>query len=315
MIDIKKHISIGFGKGELYDVLVQMQLEAGMLPISGKTYFVSKYGSNQDGSTWAKAYTTIAAAIAASNISIAVTANSLGRNRIFIDGAETAWEETLSVLPNRCDVIGVGTTYGNPVRIKGAQAITTTCMGCRFYNLYWYNPTAGVHFSLVDNCAQIEFYNCIFRSAPGVTSTIALKVGAQYNFKAIGNRFIGNPAYTIGIQFDGNCAFGEVRDNFICATATGISIAAAAATSDYQLLIKDNVITRSDPNSGNQLTTGVAILNTVGQSHVMIVGNYISAVDAIAFTNPNELGGRDEWCCIGNWVVNGTTGAMEDAVV
>lgn len=297
---------------QLLDITGQLQIEA--LPISGRTYYVSKFGNNTTGLSWANAFTTIEAAISASNIYIAITANALGKNRIYIDGGPD-WEETLTVLPNKCDVIGVGQTWGNPPRIKGQQLIGTTVMGCRFFNLYWYNPTAGVHFQLVDNCAQVEFHNCIFRSNPGVTSTIALKVGAQYNFKAIGNRFIGNPAYTIGIQFDKNCAFGEVRDNFICATATGISIAAAAATSDYQLLIKDNVITRSDPNSGNQLTTGIAILNTVGQSHVMIVGNYISAVDAIAFTNPDELGGRDEWCCIGNWVVNGTTGAMEDAVV
>ena len=286
-----------------------------LYPISGETYFVSKYGTNVDGLTWETAFTTIAGAIAASNAHIAITGNGLGRNRIYIDGAETAWEEVLSVLPTRCDIIGVGQTYGNPVRIKGAHNITTTCMGCRMYNIYWYNPTAGVHFTLVANCAQIEFHNCIFRSAPGVTSTIAIQVGACYNFKAIGCKFIGNPAYTIGIQFDGNCAFGEVKDNFICATGTGISIAAAAATSDYQLLIKDNVITRSDPNSNNQLTTGIAILNTVGQSHVMIVKNYISAVDAIKFTNAAQYTtSRDEWCCIGNWINEGATATHEDSV-
>ena len=63
MIDIKKHIGTGFGKGELYDILVQLQNMALLTPT--EVYFVSKGGNNTTGKSWKTAFTTLTAAITA----------------------------------------------------------------------------------------------------------------------------------------------------------------------------------------------------------------------------------------------------------
>lgn len=312
-MEINKSIEQGFGPGGLHDTLIQIQLESGMLPISGRTYFVNKLGNNTTGLSWENAFTTIEAAITASNTYHALTENVNGRNRIYIDGG-TGYTESLTVLPNECDIVGVGSTYGRAPRITGVHAVTTAVTGCHIYNMYFIGNAASAIINLCSNSNGFRLHNCFLQCSSGTACTIGLELGSCMYFKINNCRFGGNPSPTIGIQLDGaSSSFGEIKDNFISAVTTGISIAAANETRDYQLLIKDNVITRSDPNSDNQLTTGIAILNTVGQSHVAIVHNFISAVDAIAFTNTDGYPtGLDEWCCIGNFVNNQTTGAIED---
>lgn len=320
MIKIEKSIEQGFGPGGLYDILVQ--LKNGMLPISGETYFVSKKGNNVDGLSWETAFTTIAAAISASNTYVALTENIGRRNRIYIDGGggtNNRWEETLTVFPNHCDMIGVGGIggWGLPVILYDSMDIATGVHGCRVFNLCFYNGDASVpilRFSGA-NTNGLEFHNCTFRNA-GTGATIGLELAISVSSLKINNcKIIGNPCVITGIALNGTGAyFGEITNNYISATTTGISIADSISTKDYQLLIKDNVICRSDSNSNDQLPTGIAILNTVGSSRAMIIHNWISAVDAIAYTNDDQyVGERDQWQCIDNHIVQAATGGIEDS--
>jgi len=303
MIEITKHIGEGFANGELYDVLKQLQ--EGMLPISGETYFVSIHGNNTDGLSWETAYNTIAAAITASNAFTVLTKNSGRRNRIYIDGKEE-WEEDLVVLPNKCDMIGVGNTYGKRPRLRAVQNIGTLVRACRMYNFIFENDTAGVLFTLEGSSSQVEFHNCIFDMVGGIQTTVALKCeGSCKDLRVIGCRFqsSSNLSTARAIQLCGDCQFGEIKDNFISAKTVGIEIANAVGTHDYQLLIKDNVICRSD-ESNEQLVTGIAILSEDAKSHAYIVHNWISAATAVAYTSAASYAvHRDHWLCIDNHVV------------
>ena len=102
MITIKKDVAQGHGKGELFDILQELQLfSAG---IQGAVYFVEgNTGSDgNDGLSWDKAFKTIAYAIGISNAWISAS-HYAQRNTIFIRGTFT---ETLAVAPNKCDLVG-----------------------------------------------------------------------------------------------------------------------------------------------------------------------------------------------------------------
>jgi len=307
MIEIKRSIARGWGKGELYDILLQLQ--QGLYPISGETYYVSKVGNNTDGLTWEKAFTTIAAAIAANNTYIAVTANSYGRNRMYID-AGNLWSEDLATFPNQCDMIGVGARTGWTSTIYGATAITTAVTGCHVYNMLFNNPNAsGKVVVIPDDSHGIEFHKCNFSGAG--TCTHGLVIGSLADFVVSDCRFGGNPPAAIGILLEGSMAIGTIKDNWIGATTTGIQIA-NGTTADYGLLIKDNVIGRPDPNSTAQLTTGILISDTNSRCHTFFVNNFISAEDAISFVG-GSMQNMDAWLCIGNHVVQTATGVIETA--
>lgn len=312
-MEINKSIEQGFAGGGLHDILTQ--LKNGMLPISGETYYVSKFGNNTTGLSWENAFTTIAGAIAASNTYIAVTANSYGRNRMYIDGGNL-WAETLAILPNQCDMIGVGARTGWRPTIYGRTNITTAVLGCHIYNIMFYNPTNSVPVvTILAGSHGIEFHKCQIANGDGVSSTIGLQLGSMSDLVVNDCSFTGNPPSVIGIQLDGTSAVnGRIINNMISATTTGIAIA-DLTTSDYGLLIKDNVITRCDPNSDQQLAVGISFLDDLGgcRTHAMVVRNYISAADGIAFAA--AVGNnRDHWMCIGN-IICVTTGSIYETTI
>jgi len=280
MITINKHIGEGFGKGELFDVLTALQLESGALPTAGKTYFVSKQGNNTDGSSWANAYTTLAAAISASNTYVATYTNVW--NRIYVDGGN--YTESLVTLPNHCEIIGVGVPSDGP-RVNASMIITTAVDVCHIYNMQFRTSTAAAIVTLPASSQGVWFINCIFSCVSGIQATIGLEFGnvCYYN-KVINCRFQGNPSVTTGIKLDGqNSAFTDILNNEISAVTNGILLSSdsGASYSDYQVYIKDNVILRTDPNSADQLAYGIYLEDTQSRTDCVIVNNYISAADAI----------------------------------
>ncbi len=281
MIEIKKHIGQGFGKGELFDVLTELQNEI-TLPTAGKTYYVSKAGNNTDGLTWAKAFTTLAAAISANNTDVAINTNVF--NKIFVDGG--SYTESLVAFPNHAIVIGVGIPSDGP-RVNGSVVLTSSVSVCHFYHMQFRSNTVAPVVDMGDVTAQgVEFHNCLFNNTSGVAATIGIAFGsANYYNKVIGCSFIGNPSLVTGIQLEGpENAFMLIEGNFISATTNGILLSGAAAEagySDYQCYIKDNVICRSDPNSSSQLAYGIKIEDSQSRTDLITVHNYISAADAI----------------------------------
>jgi len=301
MIGITKHIGEGFASGELYDVLLSLQLESGLLPISGKTYFVSQMGNGTDGLTWETAFTTLSAAITASNTWMDSTgASRISRNRIFVDGTNYAG---LTVLPKHCDIIGVGT---NP-RINAASAIATAVDGCHIYNMKFRSlSTASPVFATSVATNGLEFHGCYFDSA-STTCAQYLKIFGNQTIKIINCIFSGTHPAAVGIQIDSSFMFSEITGNTIMATTSGIVIGSAVLTLDYNSYIRDNII--SYVQSTGQMTYGIDIQSAGGASRIMLVHNWISAADAIHYAD--GYGDRSAWQCINNHIVQATTGSTE----
>jgi len=168
MIDIKPSIATGFGKGELYDILTELQLFNAK--IQGEVYFVDSstgYDGN-DGKSWNKAFKTIAAAIAVSN----TNRSGYERNTIFIRGKFT---ETLTTAPSKCDLIGVGATSARAKpRVTGSQAMTDTAYGTRFININFRGDAAAAVMTFT--AGGFEIHNCTFSHAGTYTCTHGLVI-------------------------------------------------------------------------------------------------------------------------------------------
>ena len=294
MIDIKKHIGTGFGKGELYDTLIALQLESGLLPISGKTYFVSQMGNGTTGLSWENAFKTISAAITASNTYYAATGTSnVSRNRIFVDGANY---DPLTVLPYHCDIIGVGTN----ARVQGATKIETVAHGCRIYNMQFRNNTAAPIFWTTVDVSMLEIHNCFFENQSSA-STYGLRIYGNSKIKIMNNFISGYDAVPIGIQLEHQFITSEITGNIIFATTKGIVIPDGMGTGDYHSVTRDNII--SGVNASTQLPIGIDIQSAACSSRMMIIHNWIAAADAIHYVGTGYENHRDHWMCIDNHVV------------
>jgi len=273
MLDIKKSIAQGFGKGGLYDILKELQLfSAG---IQGEVYFVENnagYDGN-DGKSWNKAFKTLAVALAASHANIAASNKGYAaRNTIFCKG--DAIVENLTKFAQKTDVIGVGSCDDYPTcRIYGQHVLeaqtSADYMGCHFYNLEFKPNAAGIVMTIPANQNGIEFHNCLFTSqepdgfaiathAIKATSSYRLKiinckfkpdsVGAMFSTEAIwilgttvgGLEIIGNQIFgAIGIDCDStNAQNGIVMNNLIRCTTLAID-----DTSQDLLFIDNRIIT------------------------------------------------------------------------
>jgi len=302
-MEINKHIGEGFGKGELYDTLIALQLESGLLPISGVTYFVSQMGNNTTGLSWETAFATLSAAVTASNTFYdAYGTSRISRNRIFVDGTNYAG---LTVLPKHCDIIGVGTNS----RINAASKVETAVDGCHIYNMKFRCATAAPMFWATVATNGLEFHNCLFENSSSA-STIGLQLYGNTTIKINNCKFSGYGVLPIGIQIDKSFITSEMIGNTIFASSKGISITANVLTLDYHSIIKDNII-------GNVLTTaqlavGIDILSEGCTSRIMLINNYISAVDAIHFTGAGGYEySRDECMCINNHINQAGVGTIE----
>lgn len=276
-----------------------------VFPISGQTYFVSDQGDNVDGLTWETAFTTVAAAIAASNTNIALTENTKRRNRIFIDRG--VWNENLSVLPNHCDMVGTGLD----TMLQGVQHITTAVWHCRIFNIHFRNAsgdTATPLFKITPSCHGLWLIDCLFDTRCVCTAAIQLVYHGNQSIKIKQCTFYGNWQPENGIQLDGGFMFGEIIGNFIRATDVGILVAHECTTWDYHSVIKENVITGVD-STQSSLAKGIALMSSVGNSKMMIIGNWIAADVAIYYAN--DVNSHSNSRCIDNHVTEGGTGGIE----
>lgn len=192
----------------------------------GKTYFVAgNYGlDTNDGSSWKRAFKTLAAAITANNTDIA--ADKYGwaaRNRIFISGDTFA--ESLVAFPNKCDVIGVGSYDANPMPgITGQHApVNTGNMGTRWFNVRFVSPaTAAPLITLVNSTSGFEAYDCILDGTAGTVTTGITATAAPF-FKVIGCKFLGAFATSCIAFGTGAMLDVEIKDNIMSGSAgTGI---------------------------------------------------------------------------------------------
>lgn len=145
-------------------------------PSGAQDYFVDlNRAASGDGKTWDTAFGTIAEAITASNVSIGLTANRwwARRNRIFVCGDGIT--ESLTVLPEKTDVIGVGSDLYPFPRVIGHQHIAAAKVGCRFINMGFQDTDGTNHWVIPAACHGLQFIDCTFIPKSGGT-TVGLAI-------------------------------------------------------------------------------------------------------------------------------------------
>jgi parallel beta-helix repeat protein len=215
--------------------------------VAGKRYYVDvNFGSDSNnGSSFEKPFKTLVAAIVASNANIAL--NSKGwaaRNQIFFKGDNAeASKETLTTLPNKCDVIGVGSYDHRPFpmlignHVIGAGAY----MGTRFVNMGFKSLAAGgAIFTVPTTTSGLQFIGCSFDGSTAVVATKGIVATAVEMLKIKGCRFIGAFS-TDAIEIGAGESNGLlIEDNIIQSGAAGIVISSTMTCSVRDAIIRNN---------------------------------------------------------------------------
>ena len=276
-------------------------IQGGINPSGAQDYFVDlNRSASGDGLSWSAAFKTIAEAVTASNVSIGLTANRwwARRNRIFVCGDEIV--EDLTVLPEKTDIIGVGTDLLPRPRLYGQHSFVSK-VGVRFQNMGFYSGTgdtavmmtfiAGAHgltfegceflagaagmtkaLSITD-CAHVRIKDCDFKVGAGSMTNIfgvAIEIAGTasiHDLMIVGNRITATAGITIA---NGTLMGSLVADNYIRATALCLN----DASSDVQVINNRFISDAADDGSG----TGAGAL-AIKCAILLASGNMMSSSD------------------------------------
>lgn len=243
-------------------------------------------------------YSNIAAAITASNTSIGLASNRwwARRNRIFVCGDGIT--ENLTVLPEKCDIIGVGSDLVPFPRIIGTHVIAAAKVGCRFIDMGFDITGTGVGIDLPAGCHGFQILGGrIQPSAAGNTIGVRITDGAMVTIK--GFEVHQNPAaYGTGIF------------------AVGIAIAGVA--SNHQTLIDKCFIEATEgidvilnaPAYGSRISNNIikaTVLTIDDNSDKVIIANNELITAANGNTNCEGAIDANAALAIGNRITSGNT--------
>ncbi len=200
---------------------------------------------SEDGTSFDAPVKTFAEAVTLSDASITNSQNRwwARRNRIFIVGDRLT--ETLTVLPTKCDVIGLGSCDSFKMACIRGNHTLASGNGCRFINVHFDPATAADMFIFpTGGAAQPEFHSCEFKAAGAATAVSAIDITNVPYFKIINCDFIGafsGPVIDIGAGAVNGC---RIVGNYIIGAADdGISeTGVATATGTERGLIANNYI-------------------------------------------------------------------------
>jgi len=255
---IERHIAQGFGKGELYDVLVQLQNMA--LPTAGKVFYVWKGGNSTDGSSWENAYSTITAAITAHTAWRALQASAIQSVDNYIIIAPALYDENIIALPYSCTMIGLGvlgTDKSTEIHPTVGSCMAGTVSGLRMYNISFQGGTGTADTLDFNICNNVHIIGCEFY--PGAVNSNAAISTQNCGMSVFRNNRILTQAalyYTYGIYFGGGadkyCIANDIDGNIMTGLAeagTGIFIE-DNCTSSGQTIIRNNIIRLSGAGIG-----------------------------------------------------------------
>ena len=273
---------------------------AGGLGSIGDVYYVDVNAGvdTNDGKSWQYAFKTLAAAIVASNASIAAgAAGWANRNRIFFKGDnDEAHKETLITLANKCDIIGVGSYDAKPYPVMiGNHVIGAGAyMGCRFINMGFKSLAAGGDiFTVPATTSGLAFIGCHFDGATAVPATGAIVATTIERLSIIGCDFVG--AFSDAVIELAGTEFNSlmIADNIIQGGQQGIDVKATVTTSirsGYILRNYINCVTEGINEASGKLyvhdnrvvtaaAKGVAGAGAIVAGAKMMLNNYISCSD------------------------------------
>ncbi len=215
-------------------------------PSGAQDYFVDlNVQTSGDGLGWDTAMALLSEAITASNVSIALTENRwwARRNRIFVQGDGIT--EDLTVLPEKTDIIGVGTDLHSFPRVNGNHTIAALAVGVRFINMGFVAAGTGDLFVIPANSHGLQFISCRFE--PQTTSTKALEITSSALVRIV------------------DCDFGLNSGNMSSIFALCVSM---EGTTGHNFLIKDCRMTG---------TAGIKVATAYNGHGSVIDGNVIRA--------------------------------------
>jgi hypothetical protein len=258
-----------------------VQLVPGPNPSGAQDYFVDLNTANStaDGLSWDTAFDTIAEAITASNASIGLASNRwwARRNRIFVCGDGIT--ESLTVLPEKCDIIGVGSDLYSFPRIIGVHTIAVAKVACRFINIGFQATGTGDLFVAPAGCHGLSFLGCVATPATaGNTKAFEITDCAHVRFD--GTRILSGAGvaatglFALGIGIEGTASIHDFQmENCRIIATAGLAIAAGDLNGSW---VSDNYI--------RALGSGKAVVDS--SNEVAFVNNrIITAINDLAVAN------------------------------
>ena len=262
--------------------------------ISGTTYFVDcNCGSDgNNGKEITRPFKTLAVAFAASHADIARGSDRRARrNTIYIAG--DSFEEDLVILPQKTDVIGVGSFNGQDkgANILGNHAPVNAGMGCRFYNVGFESVTTGTIMTLTGACWGAQFNHCEYRAIGTLTAAKAIDTTACPALKIIDCDFLGGFSGDVidigagavdGLVIKGNRILGGANDGIIVTGTTTMTTGRMGLIADNDIYVNNVTINDGADSTlvvnGNRCVTAAVYGAT---SHVITVAfaanNYVTA--------------------------------------
>ena len=267
-------------------------------PTGAADYFVDLNVSATGDGSLSTPFSTIAEAIAASNTSIGLSANRwwARRNRIFVMGDGIT--ESLTVLPEKCDIIGMGSDLYPFPRVIGVQFIAAAKVACRFINMGFQATGTDDLFRAPAGCHGLSFLNCVFTPATaGNTKALELTDCAHVNID--GCRILSSSGalttslFGLGIGIEGTASIHDlmINKNKIFSTA-GLAIAAGTLHGSF---VSDNYIRSLGAGKAcvdssndvafvnNRIITAIAdlvVANSCTWNEALAVGNFITTATA-----------------------------------
>jgi len=269
--------------------------------ISGSTYFVdgNSGSDSNEGSEWTKAFKTVGKAIAISHADMARGSDRWARrNTIFIAGDR--FEEDLTTLPQKTDIIAVGSCDGfKRAIIRGTHAITSGT-GTRLIGVGFDASSAAAIVTLT-GCSGIEFIGCEFNATGSATATCAIDSTATIHLKIVDCNFIGAFSGDV-IDIGAGAANGTriVGNQIVGGADNGIVITGVATATDSQRgLIADNYIDVADIVIDTRATSVFACINNICISgEALGAGSYV--ID-LTFAAKNIITGNDVSVGVPSW--------------
>ena len=244
---IERHIAQGFGKGELYDVLVQLQNMA--LLTAGKVFYVWKGGNSTDGLSWENAYSTITAAITAHTAYRATIPSAQQSVYDYIIIAPAEYDENLTALPFSCNMIGLGhpgTDKAVELHPTSGIPIAATISGLRLINMR-FEAAGAVDLLDFNICNNVEILNCDFQCNDGNVNAISTQNSGYLTVRGCKIGSGNTTTFECGIYAAGGADKylhnAIIENNIIDAldpTGKGIYIASDCTAS--MTIIRNNVI-------------------------------------------------------------------------
>ncbi len=287
----------------------------------GFTYFVDgNAGSDgNDGLSKEKPFKTLAVAITASNLTIATHpalagAGFAARNRINVKGDTLA--EDLTVLAQKCDIVGLGSNDSNKrATVTGVHAIGAAGNhGCRFVHMRFQIKAAGGDiFTIPTTTGGVEFLDCVFDGHNAIKAGSAIIATASHMLRIENCRFIGEYSDAVIELGAGAMADCIIKNNWIEGVNQGIDVNSGLTMTQFQGVIEDNTIFTTlacindasgkfaliNNNGVTLAARGLKQAGAVVGNVLLAVGNFFTCSDGHNMPWPeappvwNETGGRN----------------------